>query len=155
MSRSRVLGAARVRSLFGRIEPAMRAELAKEMESAGRDLLAEMQRIAPVRTGAFERALSYKFLPNSLKLKVGLVGKAINRDIFYAHILEFGRKAKTVSVTRGGKRPSTYLLHVSPLAPHRTVFARFTDLRTTFNRRLKGIWARALQQAAAGAFGND
>ncbi len=154
---SRVRGVARVRSLLGRIEPAIRDEIARELRDVGGSLLSSMEDAAPVRTGRFERALSLRLYEKTLKLSVGLIGKPANRRLFYARILEFGRKAQTVTVQRrtANGSISTYALHVRGLPPRHTVFSPRTALRQAFNGRIKGIWDRALQKAASGATGND
>lgn len=160
-----------IRRIIRGIEPAMRAEMAKEMRGVGHDILAAMQANAPVATGKFKNSLSASLNERSLTLKIGLVGKPINREVFYARILEGGRKAQTIAVSRGfdaqkaaasrleganmrlrvNSYRSTYLLHVRAFPPHRTVYARYTRLRVEFNQRLKGIWDRVLTRAAAGA----
>ena len=57
----------------------------------------------PHRTpGAARNSISWRVTPTTLNLKVGELGK---RDIvFYAHILDVGRKAQTVTVTRTARR---------------------------------------------------
>jgi hypothetical protein len=152
---SRLKGARRVKSLLQRIEPAMREEIGVAMKSAGAQILADMKAQAPVLSvpsrnrvaGTLRDALSLKFYPNTLRLRVGLVGKPANRLAFYARFLEFGRGIKN-TVDRKGRK-------IGVILPQLFVYGRRTLLRDKLEADVKGIWKRALNKAAAGAGGND
>lgn len=141
----------RVRSLLKRIEPEMRDQIGIAMKAAGNQILAEMRATAPVLqqpapgrvAGALRDALSMKFYPNTLRLRVGLVGAGINRKLFYGRILEFGRGLKRVTDDKGRK--------IGVIQPGRFVYARRTVLRDRLEAQIKGIWRRALDKAASGA----
>jgi hypothetical protein len=151
----RLKGAKRVKSLLNRIEPAMREEIATALKSAGGDILALMKAEAPVLSrpvkgrvqGALRDALSMKFYPNTLRLRVGFVGKPANRRAFYARFLEFGRGIKRTTDTLGRK--------IGVLPPALIIFGNRPLLRSTLGRDIRGIWKRALDKAAAGASGDD
>lgn len=151
----RLKGAARVKSLLNRIEPAIREEIGTAMKAAGGDILAEMKAQAPVLAtpakgrvaGALRDALSLKFYPATLRLRVGIVGKPANRRTFYARFLEFGRGIKNSVDSKGRK--------IGVIQPQLFVFGRRTLLRDKLQADVRGIWKRALDKAAAGATGND
>jgi hypothetical protein len=173
---SRVQGARTVKRLFKAIEPAMREEITDILTAGGRDLLAAMKAKTPVKTGALRGALSYKVYPNTLRLRVGLLGKKLNRHLFYARILEFGRKAQDVQIKRrvaktytdssGVERSffdrrkrsvisATYTMRVPRILPHRTIFAPNKSIRETMRGRLKLAFEKVLAHASRGAGGND
>lgn len=188
MARSKLKGVARVRRILRALEPAMRAELVEELRRGGQQLAARMEVLAPVLAkpdkrrvaGAFAAKISFSVSEKLLRLRVGLLGKATNRNLFYVRWLEFGRKASVVTAHRssaaqkssfaaallangalGGKKRkflrsarSTYLLHVGALAPRPAIFAKATDIRGVFRQRLKFLWQRVLQRAS-GAGGSD
>lgn len=149
---SKIKGVRSARRLMKRIPAGMREELAQEMRAAGVELAGAMQARAPRRTGKLAAAITWRFYQATLRLRVGYIGKPVNRRLFYAHILNYGRKAKTVQAKRRTKsgKISTYAMRVTALAPRRFVTGPLTDLRAAFNRRLKGIWARVLQRVADG-----
>jgi hypothetical protein len=121
-------------------------ELRKQLNTTGRSVLALERRRAPVRTGAVQSALSYKVAPVRLNLKVGLVGKAINRKLFYAWFIEGGRKGGG----RGVKRKSAkYNQGVGAMAPRHFVYV--AGLREQIYPSFRNIWDRALIKAASGA----
>lgn len=87
-------GVREVRRLIRQLPGAATDELAGVMQRFGSKFLAAMRSNAPVRTGRLVAGLSVKFLRRTLRLQVGFVGKAINRKLFYGHIIQFGHKAK-------------------------------------------------------------
>lgn len=176
MARSRIRGSKSFRRLLKNVEPAVRAEIVHAMQDGGARIAREMQARAPSRTGAIRKALRHRVLPKSLRLQVGLLGRPVNRRLFYANILDKGRKAQVVTAVRksaapgvfavGGARagrsnralstgvPGVYQLRVGPIAPMRFVTGRFKDLRTEMGKQLRGVWDRVLRKASAGA-GSD
>lgn len=150
--RSRIKGSKSFRRLLKNVEPAIRAELVQALDEGGRELQRAMTAAAPRRSGALAGALKHKVLPRSLRLRVGLLTKAVNRKFFYARILEFGRKAQTVTVRNGPRKGRT--MNIGAIAPKRFVYGNHADLRATMARKLKGIWERSLAKAVRGA-GNE
>lgn len=124
-------------------------ELRDQLNSTGRQLLALERRQAPMRTGAIQGALAFSVAPKRLTLKVGLIGKAINRRLFYAWFDEFGRKAGG----RGIKRKSAkYAQGVGALPAKHFVYV---ETRANIYLPFKSIWDRALKIAGAGNMSDD
>ena len=118
--RSTIKGAASFRRMLKLLPDSANAELRAFLNNAGPVLAAQMKSQLPVlasprpnRTpGALRDSITWKVTPKALNLKVGEISK---RDVlFYGHILDVGRKAKTVNVTRR-KNTAPYSLTVSPL----------------------------------------
>lgn len=133
----------------------MRDEMVSVLTAAGRDLSASMAAAAPAlqvphrgrAAGALRAAFGFKVYPKFLKLRVGLLGKRLNQDFFYARIIEFGRGLKKTLDTRGRR--------IGVIQPMHIVFGPRTDLRRAVGARLRGIWGRALDKAASGAGNSD
>ena len=107
--RSSIKGAASFKRLLRALPDTANSRLVGFLNDAGPVLAGIMQSQLPVlssprpnRTaGALRDSIKYKVTPKTLNLKVGEISK---RDIlFYGHILDVGRKAKNVKVTRGSK----------------------------------------------------
>lgn len=167
--RKRIKGDRSFTRLIKRLPEAVRQELTVELHLAGREALAEQQSKAPVGRGALKRGLSMKVLPKTLRLRVGLIGKPINKKLFYGWIQDKGRKAQTVIVARrnvlaearkfGGRSNSyknialknkikgTYKMRVRGMAPKR--FVSGVDRERIFSG-FRDIWNKALNKAAAG-----
>jgi hypothetical protein len=175
-ARRRVRGDRSFRRLLKQMPDAIRTEMLDMLDKTGDEILAVQRGAAPVRTGAVRNALSKRLQTGLVRLRVGLVGKAVNRRLFYARIIEVGRKAKTVDVVRGGLAaaanvraaggrskkykalavrmgtPGAYTLDVKPRAPHPFIVSPATnEIRNTMGGRLRGYWDRVLQKASAGA----
>jgi len=172
MAKGGLKGAAKVRSMLRRVPQAVRDEMLVMMDQAGDDILAAQQADAPYRYGGLRGALSKRLLRGSLRLRVGLVGKAVNRLRFYGRILEAGRKAKTVQVVKGGltsevraaggrsnrykalaKRmgAQSYTMQVKALPARRFISSQRTrEMRNTLGGRLNGFWSRVLQDVSGG-----
>jgi hypothetical protein len=108
-----------------------------------------------------------------MRLQVGLIGKPINRRLFYGRIVQFGRKAQTVTVARRGvfaktiplggrmnkykavalknRISGTYRMRVRAMAARPFVFSPRTELRAAINKRIRDFWEGALRRAAQGA----
>lgn len=170
---SRVKGIISTRRLLKRIPDAIRDELATTIRGAGPELQNAIVARAPRgATGRLIAGISWKFYAATLRLSVGFVGKRTNQKLFYARILEFGRRAQTVTVhrlnkkhrkewvgrigagtARGSVKPAdlgtTYSLRVKALKPRRFVYSPTTNLRNVMNQRLNGIWDRALKRVSS------
>ena len=129
----------------------MKVEMGEQMELAGDALLNSMRADVPRKTGKLAAGLSKKVLKGSLNLKVGFIGKPINRRLFYGRIVEFGRKAQTVNVTRriksGGR---AYQMRVRAMGARPFVYSKRTDLRRVMGELLRAYWDKVLARAARG-----
>ena len=142
---SRVQGARKVKRLLKAIEQAMRLEVMGAMEAGGRELLAKMKAEAP--SSRVKAALTIKVLPKTLRVRVGLIGKATNRRLFFARILEFGRGIKKTT-DRIGRR-------IGAINAAHYVYGPRTDVRKAMRARVRDTYSRALARASQGAGGND
>jgi hypothetical protein len=157
----RVRGVASVRKLLRQLPDDAKNEIIVELNVSGREMLPRMQGRAPYKTGATRSGLSFKVLPKSLRLQIGLLGtKAGRSKLFYARIQDLGRKAQVVTVRRfraGGQRlyfrghkfgPSVqmYPMHVPFMKGKRFVTGGMRDLRVILQRNLKNIWSQALRK---------
>lgn len=149
-TRSRLRGAGSFRRLLKQLGPAVKDELVELLDDAGDELLAAERADVVVRTGALKAGLVKALLKASLRLRVGLPKKAFRgrHSLFYGRVVEFGRKAQIVNVTRGRKKP--YKMRVRALAARPFVFKRRGALRTSINTRIRTFWDRALADAAEG-----
>jgi hypothetical protein len=160
-------GVSAIRSLLKRLPEEVRQELIVQHHLTGREVLGLQKGKVPVDTGALQRGLSMKVLPASTQLKVGLVGKPINRRLFYGRIVQFGRKAQVVIAARthgsiegrklfgrGYKNAAlkagikgVYRLRVKAMRPRNFIYlltkAQLVEPYTK-------IWERALLKAAQG-----
>nr|WP_276616577.1 HK97 gp10 family phage protein [Sphingomonas sp. SFZ2018-12] len=163
---SRSKGVAQIRRLLKRLPENVRVEIAAALESSGRSILAAMRAKAPRRTGALAAGLKMKVFPRTLRLRVGFIATPRGRaKLFYARILEFGRRSQTVTVSRrrtgaakrlvSGRKPagdlvSVYQLRVRPLQGRRLVYGRYPELRRDLNSKLQRVFQRALGRIAGG-----
>lgn len=141
------------RRLLVRLPDAIRQEMIVELHVAGAEILAAQRADAPKRTGALASALSKRVSPKTLRLRVGLIGLPVNRRFFYARIVEFGRKAKTVNATRRTKSggSSSYQMRIRAIAPRAFVrSSRVRTLRDKIGSGLRKFWDRVLLRAASG-----
>jgi hypothetical protein len=132
--------------LIKQLPESVTSELRAQLNSTGRLLLAQERRRAPVRTGKLQAALSYQVAPKRLNLKVGLIGKAINRKLFYGLFVEQGRHGGG----RGVKRKSAkYAAGVGATPAHHFVWV--AGLREQIYPAFREIWTRALTKAGQGS----
>lgn len=169
----RVRGDRAFKRLIKQLPAAVRQEILAVMQSQGRDELSKEQSLVARRTGALGAGLTMRVLPVSLKLKVGLLGKPINRKLYYGWIVEKGRKAQTVIVVRQANRAAakaaapflggtstyykyvahkhglagTYQLRVGALPPRHFVY---TSTREQLYQPYRVVWNNALARAATG-----
>lgn len=130
---------------------AIRQEAAERLDALGDTILAEQKSSGRFKsqTGALRNALSKRVTPKTLKLKVGLVGKPINRKLYYGLILQVGRKGGGRGVKRGSAK---YNAGVGRRAPDPFVWSKSTQ--KTVNdaaRAFRGFWDSVLLKAARGA----
>ncbi len=112
-----VQGLAEAYALFDHLPTAAHEEMAVELGIIARELSAAQHADVPRDTGALDNALTYELLLDRLKVKVGLLrgargartfnGRTFNGKAggpFYGRIVENGRSAQTVLVTRRIKK---------------------------------------------------
>lgn len=148
--RSQLTGAREFRRLLKQLPSSAKEEMADVLAAAGPRILAAISADTPVRSGALKAALKQKLLRSSLRLRVGLITKKANRDLFYARIVEFGRKAQTVTIRRGARAGA--LMRVRALAPRPFIYAKRPALRGALSAALRSFWDGTLQRAATGGF---
>lgn len=157
--RSQLQGVAGVRKMLRRLPESAKDEMVDALHDIAPEYLAAQQADAPVAAGAHRKGvepgalragLSFKVLRKSLRLRVGLIGTKPGRArLFYGFIVEIGRKAQTVSVTRkAGVEP--YKMRVRAMAPRPFVYKKRPALRTRLQNRLNTFWQHALQHAGEG-----
>lgn len=144
--------ARRQRAMLKRLTPEARGEMVVEMNLIGDDELARMRRDVARKSGFLASGLSKKVYPKSLRLRVGIIGKKVNRDRWYRWIIEKGRKAQTVTVNRrrGRSSPSTYSLRVRAMRARPYVFSGGGAAQIARSRRLQGFWSKVLARVGAG-----
>lgn len=169
---SRIRGVRAFRQRLKQLPDAVTTEILDLLDEGGRTAAAAMQARARRRTGQLAAGVTYKVLPKSLRLKVGLLGTPRGRaKLFYGFILDRGRKAQTVTVTRyrkgarakdtrrfalgsNGQKSaglvSVYQLRVRARAGDAFVTGRFRELRGLINRRANDLFDRALRRIGAG-----
>jgi hypothetical protein len=194
-TRSRVRGGRGFRKILKQLPDAAREGMADILDLYGSQLLTAMRQDVPVDTGYLKGRLSKRLARKSLLLRVGFIGKGDNGPVrsvtrktnrgrrrnndqfvgkqFYGRFVEFGRKAKTVRVTRrakvlritgnnrnGNKREFTYgsgvySMNVPRMAGRPFIFKKRPGLRSKLSEDLRGYWTNVLTAAAAGAGFDD
>lgn len=148
--KKRVQGAASVRRVMKNLPDAMRDEMVDVLEEGSIELQRLVVAATPRRTGSLRAGIKRRVLKQSLRMQVGLLGTKKGRArLFYGRILDLGRKAQTVNVTRR-KNAAPYLMRVRGIQAKRFVTGRYPDVRAVIGRKLRGIWERALPKAAGG-----
>ena len=133
------------KSLIKRLPETVKQEMVVELHVAGRAALAREKAAVAVKTGALSSALDAKVLPNTLKLKVGLIGKVLNKRLFYGRIIEFGRKASVKTVKRANSK--SYQLPIKAIAARHFVY---TQSRDELYAPFRSLWEKALAKASSG-----
>jgi hypothetical protein len=154
MAKRRALkGVGRVRKMLRRLPDDVAIEINALLANAGQQGLVYARSQTPSRTGALRNALAVKLFPKSMRMRLGLIGKRQQRNFFYGHILDKGRKAKSVRVSR--RTPSgaiiNYVMRVSPISPARydIVYGRAEQfIKNLVNKPLADIYRKALRRAA-------
>lgn len=150
MARSPVRGVAKTRRMFRRLPDAARGEVLVELNVTGRQINQAVLAKAPRKTGATRAGISFRVLPVSMRLQIGLLGSPKERSrIFYARIQDLGRKAQTVAVAARRNRRA-YVMKVAGMAPKRFITGRYPDLRAALRRNLRDIFARSLRAVSGG-----
>ena len=165
MAKSRLRGDKSFRKLLKRMPETAQDEMVDALDQAGTVLLKAMKADVPRRTGALAAGLLKKLLRGSMKLKVGFIGKGVNRKLFYGRIIEYGRRAQTVTVVRGttrsrsasarsrgmmGRYVKPYKLRVRAMRARPFVYSKRRDVRVVMSDLLRTYWDRVLSEAAQG-----
>lgn len=174
MAKRAVRGASKVRRLLKRLPQEMQGEMIVEFYVAGRESARRMQAGAPQLRGRIRAGIGFKVFSKTLRLQVGIVGGKKSRSrLFYAHILDQGRRAQTVQVVRGGLSSQvraaggrsnkykalalrmgvkgSYTLNVPAIAPMRFISGEKLPLQLRIRKNLGEVYERALKKAAVGA----
>lgn len=151
---SAIRGSKSFRRLLRGLPDAMRAEMADVLTKTGPPAASIVERRIEAttkrRTGALSAGVKWKVYPRTLRLQVGFLGtKAGRAKLFYARILDLGRKAQTVTVKRK-KGAAPYQMRVRAITPKRFVTGGIDGVRQTVGVRLRGIWDRGIRRVAAG-----
>jgi hypothetical protein len=141
--------------------PSIRAEVNTRLNTLGDQLLA-IQRSSgrfkdysgPGRGDpGLRQALSKRVTPMTMRLKVGLVGKPINRQLFYGLFIEKGRKAGGRGVKRGSPKYNQGVGRMSPDPFIRT--GQAVNLIGHSYETFRGYWDSVLQRAGAGTLSDE
>ncbi len=151
-------------ALFTALPEAAREELSETLQEIGKEALELQEALAPKKTGFLAQGLTVAEAVQQLRVRVGFpaLGGSRNKR-FYAIVMEYGRKAQTVSVVRSTKASlrsavarkalragkalrNSYLLHVTalPARPFVHVEDRIDQLA---DRIADTFWANALVRA--------
>lgn len=150
---SRVKGGARVRRFLRAMPDGVRGEIVTAFDHFGREMASTMRSRTPHRTGALLSRITYKVFPRTLRMQVGLIaGKRVRNRLFYARILDLGRKAQIVQARRRTQsgQVSTYSMRVRGIPAKRFVTGPLGQSRAALNRHTRGIFERALRRTAGG-----
>lgn len=129
--------------LIKQLPDAAKSEMVNLLQETGAQVLTEQSARVPKRTGTLNRALSMKVLPKSLRLQAGLIGKPINRKLFYGRIIQSGRRGQTVRARRRGGK--TYLMKIRGMAPRNFIYPYS---REQLYAPFRALWDRVLKRAA-------
>ncbi len=154
-SQFRVRDRQRIRRILTSIGPEAEKEVVSAYQRHAPAILAYARGETPSRSGNLRARLAFKIFPKTLRLRVGLLTKAVQRKAWYARILEYGRKAQNVRVNR--RKPSggttQYIMRVKaiPSGRHDFVRGRATEfMRRTLGRDLNGVLTKALRRLSSG-----
>lgn len=154
--RRRVRGDRSFRRILKRMPDVIRSEMLEMLDKTGDAVLAQQQRDVPVRTGALRSGLSKRLYKGLVRVRVGLIGQAVNRRLFYARWIEGGRKAKTMIVKRKAPKVENlagiYRKRIGAMAKRPFIRSDRTNrIRDTLAGQIQGYWQRVIQKASVGA----
>lgn len=148
----------RVRRLLQNIGPEAEREILQAYQRRAPAILAYARSEVPARNGSgrLRAALAFKIFPKTLRLRIGLLTKRIQKKLFYAHILEQGRRAQVVKVRR--RRPvsggvAVYMMRIRAISKDRYDFVRGRTeqfMQRTLGEDVRGILGKALKRLSAG-----
>ncbi|MEH3107148.1 MAG: hypothetical protein PGN09_07660 [Sphingomonas fennica] len=154
----------RIRRIFRGLPDTARNEMVRLLDEGGRAMVGAIRARTPRLRGRLQAGIRYQVYRASLRLRVGLIGVRSNSRLFYGRILDRGRRAQTVTVSRrkiarstlvNGRRDAhrPYQLRVRALPARRFVSGRYPDLKARIGNSLRGYWDRVLRQISGGANG--
>jgi hypothetical protein len=175
---NQVDGLAETYALFGRIPEEAREQVGVEMARIGYEILRAQKRDVAKDTGALEAGLSLLLQLEELRVRIGLLlggrdaykfngrtRKSRDGGPFYGRIVELGRRAQTVLVTRGLKRKvrgngrtskrrviyegKPYSMKVKALAARPFVHRDRPEIRP--EQRLAAFWSEVLSKSGGAA----
>ena len=156
MARETVQGLAEANAVLQAIPIAAREQVAVETAIIGREVLAAMKRDVPRDTGALAGALMVQTIFDQLRTRVGLLGISKFRPkLFYGIIVEYGRKAQVVRLTRGKRAKQlraigeSRTMKVSALPARPFVHADRPEIRA--EQRLANFWSEVMAKAGSAA----
>ncbi|MDH0293655.1 HK97 gp10 family phage protein, partial [Pseudomonas sp. GD04087] len=98
--RSRIKGDFKLRGVLRRIAAIDKSDLPKAMAEAADMVLATQQNLIARDTGDGANALQVKVSKNGLDARIGIIGKADNREFFYLKFIEYGTKGYSGTLYR-------------------------------------------------------
>lgn len=151
----RVKDRQRIRRIMKALPDTVNAEIVEVYKRHGPAVLAKAKSEVPVRTGKLRSLLAFKIMPatasKAARFRMGLLTKAVQRKVWYARILEYGRKAQLAKARRNGGNPYTVRVSAIPAGRYDFVRGRTAQfMMQTLGRDLKSVLRKALQQAARG-----
>lgn len=146
-------GGKRFKRIMQQLPDEARRDLVEAFGRAGRRAQAAMRARAKRKTGNLQQGIKYLVRPKTLRLQVGLLGTKRGRSkLFYGFVLDKGRAAQTVKITRGPRAGAT--MRIRKLQGDRFVSGEYPDLRDSINREVKPLFNRILSRLSQGG-GND
>lgn len=147
---SKLKGHRQFRRVVQQMPDAAREEIVEAFGRAGLRAQAAMRARAKHKTGALQQGVKYKVLPKSLRLQVGLLGTKRGRSkLFYGFVLDKGREAQTVTISRGKRAGKK--MKVSQIIGDRFVSGEYPDLRDSVVREVKPLFNRILARIGGGS----
>lgn len=152
--RRRIRGDRAFKRLLVQMPDAIRDEAVEMLDAAGEEIV-PMQR-ADATSSRARAAISKRVLRGALQLKTGIVGRPLNRRLWWTRVIEKGRKGQTVTArTRrvaGSTRRLGYKVRVRARAAQPFIYsARAEAVRNSMGGRLGTFWEKVLARAAQGA----
>ena len=146
---SKLKGTRQFRRLVQQLPDEARSDLVNVFGRAGRRAQAAMRARAKHKTGALQQGVKYKVFAKTLRLQVGLLGTKRGRSkLFYGFVLDKGRKAQTVTISRG--RRTGARMKVRQIIGDRFVTGEYPDLRDAVTREVKPLFSRILARIGTG-----
>lgn len=165
MVTERVQGLAEQLALFDALPDAAKDELGLLIGGFALDVLGDQRQFVPERTGALARGLSAQSQLEQLRAKIGLLGLVKGQGkLWYGRVVQFGRRAQVVLVSRrrvgaskrlrGGRKraediAATYSLRVSPLTARNFIYVDTGEQDAQLVNRLADFWSKSLTRAGA------
>lgn len=151
----RVKDRQRIRRILASLPDAVNDEILAVYQRHGPAVLAKARSEVPVRTGKLRSLLAFKIVPATAskpaRFRMGLLTKAVQSKVWYARILEYGRKAQVAKARRNGGNPYSIRVQSIPAGRYDFVRGRTAQfMMQTMGRDLKAILRKALHKAAAG-----